>query len=157
MTVFLALVPSDGALFPPPLSPNFARSSTASALASGMKPLEWTRRRNLLVGRVLVLCCFLHQKNLLGYIQDTSCTISVTLRVFHVKKAILRLYLQISCFIKTDSSVHIKPPFLQLLPVLEQCQTGGHPSLSAVMVLGKVTPAQRKGNPGSFHTVAVAV
>lgn len=110
---------------------------------------------------MLALCCFLHQKNLhqknLGYIQDTSCTISVTLRVFHVKKAILRLYLQIPLFIKMDSSVHIKSPFLQLLPVLEQCQTGGHPSLSAVMVLGKVTLAQRKASPGGFCALVVAV
>lgn len=46
---------------------------------------------------------------------------------------------------------------LSHLFVLEQSQTGGHPSPSAVMVLGKVTLAQRKTSPGSFHTVAVAV
>lgn len=108
------------------------------------------------MGRVLALCCFLHQKNPLGYIWDTSCTISVTLRVF----TSLRLRSSgCTCplFIKMDSSVHIMSLFLWLLPVVGQCQTGGYPSLSAVMVLGKVTLAQRKASSGSFRAVAVAV
>lgn len=79
MTIFLALVPTDGALCVPSLSPHLPLSSTASAIASGMQPLEQDRRKNLLEGRVLVLVYFLHQLNLPGYIRDASCTITFLL------------------------------------------------------------------------------